>query len=101
VDEDLKERIRLAAQRAVAASSAADPAPPKPVVSKTATPKTAAPNSMIAKIAGTKKTQASPPRARKTVEPKIFVPPRAPDDPGPEPTDGDGVETGPLRPAKA
>jgi HemY protein len=99
VDEDLKERIKLAAQRAVAASSAADPAPPKPVVSKTATPKTAAPNSIIAQIAGTK--TPPPPRARKTVEPKIFVPPRAPDDPGPEPTDGDRLETGPLRPAKA
>jgi HemY protein len=90
-EADLKERIRLAAQRAVAASSA----------SATAAPKTAAPKTTVPKTAAVRRTQASPPRSRKSVEPQIFVPPRAPDDPGPEPTDGDAVEAGPLRPAKA
>jgi HemY protein len=90
-DDDLGERIRLAAQRAVAASSV-----PEIVVPKTAAPKTVPPKAAVAK-----KTQPSPPRPHKPVEPKIFVPPRAPDDPGPDPTDGDGVEAGPLRPAKA
>jgi HemY protein len=88
-DDDLKERIRLAAQRAVAASSAA-----APVAAKFVPPKTVA----------VRRTQAPlppPPRLRKTAEPKIFVPPRAPDDPGPEPTDGDGVDTRPLRPSGA
>jgi hypothetical protein len=88
-ESDMKERIRLAAQRAIAASSAPEIAAPK-----TAPPKPTAP-----KAAVVKRAQASPPRARKTVEPKIFVPPRAPDDPGPEPTDGDGVETDLLRPS--
>ena len=90
-EADLKERIRLAAQRAVAASSA----------SATAAPKAAAPKTLPPKTATVKRTPAPPPRSRKPVEPQIFVPPRAPDDPGPEPTDGDSVETGPLRPAKA
>ena len=67
----------------------------------TRTPKTAPPKITVPKTAAVKRTQASTPRSRKPIEPKIFVPPRAPDDPGPEPTDGDGVETGPLRPAKA
>jgi HemY protein len=91
-EADLKERIRLAAQRAVAASSA----------SATLAPKAAAFKAPPPKAAGVKRTSAPPPpRSRKPAEPQIFVPPRAPDDPGPEPTDGDGVETGPLRPAKA
>ena len=92
-EDDLRERIRLAAQRAIAASS----------VPEIATTKTAAPKTMPPKTVVVKKTQvpALPPRPRKTVEPKIFVPPRAPDDPGPEPSDGDGIEVGPLRPAKA
>ena len=85
-EEELRERIRLAAQRAIAAVSA-----PEPPTAKTAAPK----------IATVRRTQAPapPPRPRKTAEPKIFVPPRAPDDPGPEPSDGDGVEVGPPRPA--
>jgi HemY protein len=85
-EDDLRERIRLAAQRAIADVSV----PETPVV------KTAAP-----KVAPARKTQAPLPRPRKVVEPKIFVTPRAPDDPGPDPADGDGIDTGPLRPAKA
>jgi HemY protein len=93
VDEDeLRERIRLAAQRAIAASSVPPPVKVKPTFTKSPAPKPAA----------VPRTQAEPlSRPRKIVEPKIFVPPRAPDDPGPEPIDGDGLETGPLRPAKA
>jgi len=64
--DDPKERIRLAAQRAIAASTAATPAPERP----------AAANSLRATKPGT------PPHPPKTVEPKIFVSPRAPDDPG-------------------
>jgi HemY protein len=63
--DDLKERIRLAAQRPIAASAAPAPAPERP----------AAANSVRATKPGT-------PRPPKTVEPKIFVSPRAPDDPG-------------------
>jgi HemY protein len=62
--DDLKERIRLAAQRAIAASAA--PAPEN----------SAAANNVRAK------TPAAPPRQPKSVEPKIFVSPPAPDDPG-------------------
>ncbi|MBO0741941.1 MAG: heme biosynthesis protein HemY, partial [Hyphomicrobiaceae bacterium] len=65
-DADLKERIRPAAQRAIAASTAPTPAPQVP----------AAANSTRAKKPG------APPRQPQTVEPKIFVSPRAPDDPG-------------------
>ena len=69
---------------------------PPPACRRPPSAKPAAP-----KTAPVRKTQAPLPRPRKTVEPKIFVPPRAPDDPGPDPADGDGLETGPLRPAKA
>jgi hypothetical protein len=40
-------------------------------------------------------------RVRKPAEAKIFVPPRAPDDPGPEAEDVEGLEIGPLRPSGA
>jgi HemY protein len=41
-------------------------------------------------------------RARKPAETKIFVPPRAPDDPGPEEGEADGgLEIGPFRPSGA
>ena len=41
-------------------------------------------------------------RIRKPAETKIFVPPRAPDDPGPESTEADdGLEIGPFRPSGA
>jgi HemY protein len=52
-----------------------------------------------------RKPQPAPARARKAAEPKIFVPPRAPDDPGPEPEPAerveDGLELGPFRPSGA
>ncbi len=38
---------------------------------------------------GGRVTQASTPKPQKSPEPDIFVPPRAPDDPGPEPLDTD------------
>jgi hypothetical protein len=85
-EDDLRERIRLAAQRAIAASSV-----PEPVAVKSAPVKTVPAKRMQA---------PPPPRPRRTAEPKIFVPPRAPDDPGPEPTDGDGLTASPLRPVK-
>jgi HemY protein len=40
-------------------------------------------------------------RPRKPVEPKIFVAPHAPDDPGPDEADGDGMGLGPLGPSPA
>jgi HemY protein len=40
-------------------------------------------------------------RVRKPAETKIFVPPRAPDDPGPEAEDVEGLEIGPFRPSGA
>jgi hypothetical protein len=41
-------------------------------------------------------------RIRKPAETKIFVPPRAPDDPGPESNEADdGLEIGPFRPSGA
>ena len=80
-DEDLKERIRLAAQRAVAASNHPEAQEARPGFEKG--PAASAPLA----------------RARKALETKIFVPPRAPDDPGPEPADSG--EAGALGSAKA
>jgi HemY protein len=106
--DDLKERIRLAAQRAIAASAAAATTPensaaansvraakpgapprqpptierqtiePKAIEPKTIEPKTIEPMTER-KVTERKVTEP------KTVEPKIFVSPRAPDDPGLEP----------------
>jgi len=45
---------------------------------------------------------AMPRRARKVIEPRIFVSPRPPDDPGPDPApEGEGLDLGPLRPSGA
>jgi HemY protein len=101
-DEDdadgMKERIRLAAQRAVAASSAPKSTPAKRIATSTPAPKPAAP----AVTTTAKNAPEEPRRPRLAEEPKIFVPPRAPDDPGPEPTgDGDAAEFGPFRPTGA
>jgi len=85
--EDLRERIRLAAQRAIADSDIPNAPTEKPVTVKPVPVKRA-------------QAPVPPPRQRRTAEPKIFVPPRAPDDPGPEPGEGDGLAPGTLRPAK-
>jgi hypothetical protein len=61
--EDLKERIRLADKKAIAGCAA--PAPENPAA-----------NSVRVK------NPNAPPRQPKTVEPNVFVSPRAPDDPG-------------------
>jgi HemY protein len=108
-EDDLRDRIRLAAQRAIAESSAAVPVAPKtippkpsaPVPQKPPAPKVAVPKAAIQTATAAKKTPSA--RPRKADEPKIFVPPRAPDDPGPEPTgEGDaGIEFGPFRPTGA
>jgi HemY protein len=44
---------------------------------------------------------ARPSRPRKSVEPRIFVPPRAPDDPGPEISEDDGLAHDPFGPSPA
>ena len=94
-EDDLRERIKLAAQRAIAASDLPEAATaPKP-----ATQKPAARDSPRGRVAKT--TEAPPARPRKSGEPKIFVPPRAPDDPGPESTEDSALELGPLRPSGA
>jgi len=59
-----------------------------------AAPKTAPP------AAAPKPPDRAAARSRAPIEPKIFVPPRAPDDPGPEAT-GDDLEMGPFRPSGA
>lgn len=101
-EDDLRERIRLAAQRAVAESSAPKTISSKPIAPKTMVPKPAAPKIAAPAVSTAKKVPPPPARPRKTDEPKIFVPPRAPDDPGPELTgEGDGVEFGPFRPTGA
>jgi hypothetical protein len=101
-EDDLRERIRLAAQRAIAESNAPKTIPPKPVAPKTIVPKIPAPKVAALAVSAAKKVQPPTARSRKTDEPKIFVPPRAPDDPGPELTgEGDGVEFGPFRPTGA
>lgn len=92
-EDDLRDRIRLAAERAIAASSAPEASPAKPAA------KPATEGTLPAK-----KPQAQSPRPRKTAEPKIFVAPRAPDDPGPEPgprDTGENIEFGPFRPSSA
>jgi HemY protein len=98
-EDDLRERIRLAAQRAVAASGLPDTA--AVTTAKPATQKPAAPRPSTSKPAATRRAEAPPTRARKTGEAKIFVPPRAPDDPGPEATEDSALEIGPLRPSGA
>ena len=47
----------------------------------------------------TSKPATRPMQSHKVVEPKIFIPPRAPDDPGPE--EAEGLEAGPYRPSEA
>jgi HemY protein len=95
-DEDgLRERIRIAAQRAVAASNAQASTAPNAKMS--------AANAVATSTA--KKTPSAPlSRPRKSAEPKIFVPPRAPDDPGPDPASPGGDQElglGPFRPTGA
>ncbi len=97
-EDDLRERIRLAAQRAVAVSSARETTAPAAAPEKPAAPRSAA-----AKQA---EVSSPPPakqaeRPRKAGEPKIWVPPRAPDDPGPEIAEESDLEIGPLRPSGA
>jgi HemY protein len=82
--DDLREKIRRAAQRGVAAS----------------VPEGEGAKAELAKTAAIKRAQAVHGRAGKSAEPKIFVPPRAPDDPGTEPADAT-MEAEPLRPSKA
>src|SRR5262249_52990417 len=92
--DDLKERIRLAAQRAIAASAAAAPTPGNSAAANsiratkpgalprqphTIEPKTVEPKSVEPKSVEPKSVEP------KSVEPKIFVSPPAPDDPGLEP----------------
>ena len=101
-EDDLRERIRLAAQRAVAVSRVREPVTPTTATVKSAAPKPIAPKPTVAPAARpVSKPEAAPSRARRAAEPKIFVPPRAPDDPGPEPTDDGGRDVGPLHPSEA
>jgi HemY protein len=90
-DDDLRERIRLAAQRAVAASETV--AAPNPQPTKGTQPQ-AAQKPDRAPVAERQ-------RPRRTTEPNIFVPPRAPDDPGPEASEENSLAIGPLRPSGA
>jgi hypothetical protein len=100
-EDDLRERIRLAAQRAVAASSISKPAAVVPAAPKPAIQKPSALKPVAAKPATVRRSDAPPTRPRKTEEPQIFVPPRAPDDPGPELTEESSLEMGPFRPSGA
>jgi HemY protein len=96
-EDDLRERIRLAAQRAIAASDKPEAAPAaRPAIEKPPAPRPAPP-----KPAAAKRPAAQPVRVRKSGEPKIFVPPRAPDDPGPEATEDSALDIAPLRPSGA
>ena len=95
--DDLRERIRLAAQRAIAASDTPEAAPAaRPAIEKPPAPRPAPP-----KPAAVKRPTPQPVRVRKSGEPKIFVPPRAPDDPGPEATEDSALDIGPLGPSGA
>jgi HemY protein len=98
-EDDLRERIRLAAQRAVAASSL--PETTAAATAKPATQKPSPPKPSASKPAAARRAEAPVARARKAGEAKIFVPPRAPDDPGPEATEDSALEIGPLRPSGA
>jgi HemY protein len=96
-EDDLRERIKLAAQRAIAASEV----PETPAFLEPAMEKPAVSRPTAAKPAVVKKAGTQPVRPRRSGEPKIFVPPRAPDDPGPESTEDSALEIGPLRPSGA
>jgi HemY protein len=100
-EADLGERIRLAAQRAIAAGerdkAAATTPPTKPAAPKSAAAKPAEPM----RSAPAKRAEMPQPVARKAPEPKIYVPPRAPDDPGPDLVEERDLEIGPLRPSGA
>ena len=91
------ERIRLAAQRAIAASR------PRRGRARAAKPATQKPPAREAggaeACAG--KAPTPQPAARKSGEPKIFVPPRAPDDPGPESRRTSASSSGPCGPSGA
>jgi hypothetical protein len=101
-EDDLRERIRLAAQRAVAVSNARETTAAKPVPEKPAAPRSAAAKpAQVSAPPPAKKAQTQPVRPRKADEPKIWVPPRAPDDPGPEIAEESDLEIGPLRPSGA
>jgi HemY protein len=84
-NDDLREKIRRAAERGVAASAA---------------PEGEGAKALLAKTTAIKRAQSTQGRSGRGVEPKIFVPPRAPDDPGTEPADA-SAEPARLRPTKA
>jgi HemY protein len=72
-----------------------EPVPPAPRVTEPAEP-------VPHKTAVTDRTrpESKPPRSRKPLEPKIFVAPHAPDDPGPDAAEGDGLGS-PFGPSPA
>jgi HemY protein len=99
-EDELRERIRLAAQRAIAASGGAEPAT-EPSKRTASAPKPPPAKRFETKAARPANKPEAVPRPPKTGEPKIFVPPRAPDDPGPEAIEESGVDIGSLRPSGA
>jgi len=74
---------------------------PKEAWSKPAAPKPAAKPAEPMRSAPARKVEMPQPVARKAPEPKIYVPPRAPDDPGPDLVEERDLEIGPLRPSGA
>jgi HemY protein len=96
-EDDLRERIRQAAQRGVATSEAGG-APAAP--SKSAAP-AAKPNATKGGARGPGPKPETAPRAAKPAPPKIFIAPRAPDDPGPESLEEGRLDIAPLRPSGA
>jgi hypothetical protein len=99
-----------AARRVAIDATVEDRAPPQPATAapdddlgpEAPPPPHAKPVAAAPAAVAKKKPEAPPPRPRKLIEPKIFVPPRAPDDPGPDPaTDAGSLEVGPFRPSGA
>jgi HemY protein len=75
------------------------PARSEPTVPPTRTEPPAHPRPREDVAAAASRPAQRPMPTHRAVEPKIFVPPRAPDDPGPE--ESDGLEVGSFRPSEA
>jgi HemY protein len=83
--------------------AAADRRPPAPSEAPTRTEAGASRLKKESQPAASEGTadRPQPARPRKPTEPKIFVPPRAPDDPGPESFEAEGVDPGQIGPYPA
>jgi HemY protein len=79
------------------------PEPPAPIAARIAVDagEPAEAPAAVEDPAPRRRPEPAPAARKKPIETKIFVPPRAPDDPGPEPDESTGLGIGPFRPSEA